>query len=170
MKFAKFFGDNQLENKSLKLVTENVGNWKLYALEFHKDKRVIKKWVSEKLSNIQTDGGQKIQFDSQSIIATEIKAIRGKETRDDTKEYAISLGLKFSRPDNPTQHLDIDNYIKPIFAGIATGLFSPVDKFPIKPEDFKEYNDSCFRYLYVQKLGDLADEEEGVAIVISEKQ
>lgn len=152
----------------LKLISEDIDGWKLHALEFVTDERILKKVVLGKLSNSQTDAGQDIRFDCQTNIAKKIKSIRGITPRSKENEYAISLGLKFSRHENQKQPLDIDNFIKPIFAGIAAGLFSPDDEYPKDIIGFTQYDDSCFRYLYVERLEEHA-EEEGVVIVISEE-
>jgi len=153
----------------LKLISEDIDGWKLHALEFVADKKILKKIVLGKLSNSQTDAGKAIRFDCQINIAKQIKSIRGIIPRSDKNEYAISLGLKFSRPLTQKQQLDIDNFIKPIFAGIAAGLFSSTDEYPKDVIGFTQYNDSCFRHLIVERLDDHAN-EEGVAIVVSEKQ
>jgi len=152
-----------------KLISEDIDGWKLNAIEFIADKGILKKVILGKLSNSQTDAGKNIRLDCQTKIANEIKSIRGKINRNAKNEYAISLGLKFSRHENQNQPLDVDNFIKPIFAGIAAGLFSPNDNNPQNLNDFLLYDDSCFRYLYVERLDDHSN-EEGVAIVISEKQ
>jgi len=151
--------------EKLELKSENIDGWKLNALEFSEDNNILKKVILGKLSNSQTDAGQNIRFEWQTQIANEIKSIRGIIPRSSKNQFAISLGMKFSRHDNQKQPLDVDNFIKPIFAGIAAGLFS-TGNLPIKVEDFKD-DDSRFIYLYVEKL-DVHASTEGVAIVISE--
>lgn len=60
------------------------------------------------------------------------------------------------------------DYLDPIFAGIAAGLFNNNKEVPSTLEKFKDFDDSHFRYLYVERL-DNTQNEDGVAIVISEK-
>jgi len=153
----------------MKLKKEKIDGWELYALEFENDHEIIKKVVHGRLINIQTDAkkdDKKLKW--QQKIAEAIKPERGPKARDESNTYAISLGMKFSQPGNQNQPLDVDNFIKPIFAGIAAGLFSS-DGIPSDIKDFKDFPDSCFRYLYVERL-DVHAVEEGVAIVISEEK
>jgi len=152
----------------MKLKKEKIDGWELHALEFEDNSALIKKVVREELSDIQTKTGRKKKLKLQQKIAKELKSKRGSQTRNSSNNYAISLGMKFVRHENQKQPLDVDNFIKPIFAGIAAGLFSQIDENQETLEDFK-YDDSCFRYLYVERLDDHA-EEEGVAIVISEEK
>jgi len=151
----------------MELKTEKIDGWKLHALEFENDSTVIKQVVREELSDSQTDAGRKKKLKLQQKIAKELKSKRGAQARNSSNKYAISLGMKFVRHKNQKQPLDVDNFIKPIFAGIAAGLFSEIDENQETVDDFT-YDDSCFRYLYVERLDDHA-EEEGVAIVISEE-
>jgi len=150
----------------MELKIEKIDGWELRALEFVNDNAVIKKVIRGELSNIQTKPGRKKKLEWQQKIAEEIKSVRGSKPHNQSNNYAISLGIKFSRHESQKQPLDIDNFIKPIFAGIAAGLFSPIDQNPKEIIDFKLYDDSCFRYLFVERLDDHA-EVEGVAIVIS---
>jgi len=152
----------------MELKIEKIDGWELHALEFADDNEIIMKVVSGELINIQTKSRQKKKLEWQQKITEEIKSVRGSKPRNQSNNYAISLGMKFSRHENQKQPLDVDNFIKPIFAGIAAGLFSSIDQNLTNIDDFKSYDDSCFRYLYVEILDDHA-EEEGVAIVISEK-
>ena len=133
------------------------------------DKSVITAVVHETLANIQTDYGKKKRLPLQQKIAEVIKSKRGNEPRNMNSYYAISLGMRFSKTHpNQKQPIDVDNYIKPIFAGIATGLFVDKEEIPTDPEKFRHYDDSHFDYLFVERL-DNKKNEEGVAIVISEK-
>ena len=152
----------------MELKIEKIEGWELRALEFVNDNAVIMKVIRGELSNMQTKPGRKKKLEWQQKIAKEIKSVRGSKPRNQSNNYAISLGMKFSRHENQQQPLDFDNFIKPIFAGIAAVLFSPIDQNLTSIDDFKSYDDSCFRYLYVERLDDHA-EDEGIAIVISEK-
>jgi len=153
----------------LDLKIEKIEDWDLHALEFENDKEVIRTVIPGQLINIQTKTGKKEnkKLEWQQKIAKKIKSDRGSKARDPSKNYAISLGLKFSQDENQNQPLDVDNFIKPIFAGIAAGLFS-LDEIPSNIIDFKDFPDSCFRYLYVERLDEHA-EVEGVAVIISEE-
>jgi len=151
-----------MSNNELKMVYENVNGWNFYALEFTNDKNILKKLVPGKLSNSQTDGGKKIRFECQTKIANEIRTIRGPIPRNEKNKFAISLGMKFTQDHpNQDQQFDVDNFIKPIFQGIAAGLFSD-GELPPDIEDFRKYDDSCFTHLYVERLDDRA-ESGGVA-------
>ena len=154
---------------SIELKEENIEGWKLRALEFKNDKKILKKVYRGKLNSIQTKSGKDKKLEQQQQITKAIKSERGSEIRNQLGIYAISLGMKFSQHENQNQPLDIDNFIKPIFAGIAAGLFSPANEYPKDLIGFTEYDDSCFEYLYVERLDDHAD-VEGVAIVISEEK
>jgi len=150
----------------LRFEPKNVDGWAMHALEFGNDKSVIMTVVHGKLSNAQTKPGQKIRFPRQQEIAKIIKSKRGDKPRNKNSYYAISLGMRFSRHANQKQPLDVDNFIKPIFAGTAAGLFS--HEIPSSLKEFDLYDDSHFVYLYVEHLPDEPD-KEGVAIVISEE-
>jgi len=152
----------------MELKAEKIEDWELNALEFQNDKAVIMKIIRGELSNIQTKSGRKKKLEWQQKIAKAIKSERGSKPRKSSNHYAISLGMKFVRHENQKQPLDVDNFIKPIFAGIAAGLFSSNEEGLENTEQFKKFDDSCFRFLYVERLDDHAD-KEGVAIVISEE-
>ena len=151
----------------MELKIEKIEGWELHALEFTDDNDIIKKVVYGEIMNRQTKSRPEKKLEWQQKIAKEIKSVRGSKLCNPLNNYAISLGMKFSRHENQNQPLDVDNFIKPIFAGIAAGLFSSIDQNPTNINDFR-YDDSRFRYLYVERLDDHA-EEEGIAIVISEK-
>ncbi len=154
---------------SMELKTEKIEGWELHALEFENDHEILKNVILGQLINIQTQTGRKDdkKLEWQQKIAKAIKSERGSKARSSSNSYAISLGMKFSRHEHQKQPLDVDNFIKPIFAGIAAGLFSS-DEIPSNVIDFKDFPDSCFRYLYVERLDDHAV-KEGVAIVISQE-
>ena len=152
----------------MKLKVRKKGGWSLHALEFENDKSVIMAVVPGKLANSQTKGGKKKRLLWQQQIAKEIKTERGGIPRNKKGHYVVSLGMRFQTHPNQKQPLDIDNFIKPIFAGIAAGLFLDNEEIPTKLEEFKDYDDSHFEYLFVEHLEDKPG-KEGVAIVISEK-
>ncbi len=153
----------------LKIKIKQIEGWSIHALEFENDTSVITVVVSKTLANIQTDYGRKKRLPLQQKIAEAVKSKRGNGPRNMNSHYAISLGMRFSKTHpNQKQPIDVDNYIKPIFAGIAAGLFINKEEIPVTLEKFKDYDDSRFDYLFVERLENEKN-EEGVAIVISEK-
>jgi len=153
----------------IKIKTKKIDNWPIHALEFANDKSVITTIVLGTLANVQTKRGKKKRLLWQQKIAEAIKSKRGNLPRNLNSHYAISLGMKFSKTHpNQNQPIDVDNFIKPIFAGIATGLFIDEEEIPTDPEKFRYFDDSHFDHLFVERLENEKN-EEGVAIVISEK-
>jgi len=153
----------------MKLKSRKIEGWQIHSLEFENDKSVIMAVVFGKLANVQTKPGRKKRLLWQQKISKVIKAKRGVTPRNKKSDYVISLGMKFSSSHpNQKQPVDVDNFIKPIFAGIAAGLFDNNEEVPSTPEKFKDFDDSHFRYLYVERLENLQN-EDGVAIVISSK-
>jgi len=152
----------------LKLKSRKTTGWSMHSLEFENDKSVITTVIRGKLANVQTKRGRKKRLLWQQQISKEIKTKRI-APRNKNSDYVISLGMKFSASHpNQKQPIDVDNFIKPIFAGIAAGLFDNNEEVPSTLEKFKDFDDSHFRYLYVERL-DNPQNEDGVAIVISEK-
>jgi hypothetical protein len=82
------------------------------------------------------------------------------------KQYAISLSLRFSSILHGNAKLDVENYIKPIIDGIATGLFCPNNLDPSQITKFN-YDDSNFNKLFIEKLDDCNSVDEGLIITIS---
>ena len=153
----------------VKLKSRKIEGWSTHSLEFENDKSVIMKVVRGKLANVQTKRGKKKRLLWQQHISKEIRTKRGPVSRNKNSDYVISLGMKFSVPHpNQKQPVDVDNFIKPIFAGIAAGLFDNSEEVPSTLEKLKDFDDSHFRYLYVERLNNIQN-EDGVAIVISEK-
>ena len=153
----------------MKLKSRKIESWSIHSLEFENDKSVIVTVVHGKLANVQTKRGRRKRLLWQQQISKEIKTKRGVASRNKNSDYIISLGMKFSASHpNQKQPIDVDNFIKPIFAGIAAGLFNDNEEAPSNLEKFKDFDDSHFRYLYVERLDNIQN-EDGVAIVISEK-
>lgn len=152
----------------MKLKSRKIEGWPVHSLEFENDKSVILAVVPGKLANVQTKPGRKKRLLWQQKISKVIKAKRGVTPRNKNSDYVISLGMKFSSSHpNQKQPVDVDNFIKPIFAGIAAGLFGNSEEIH-SMEKFKDFDDSHFRYLYVERLDNIQN-EDGVAIVISSK-
>lgn len=150
----------------IKLKVKKIEGWTIHGMIFENDKSPIIAIIRGKLANIQTKPGKKKRLEWQQQISNEIKKQRGDLPRKKTSNYLISIGMRFPYSKTQKQSHDIDNFIKPIFAGIACGLFVE-GEIPDNLEKFKDYDDSHFNHLYVERLTPKED-EEGVLIIISE--
>jgi len=82
-------------------------------------------------------------------------------------QYAISISMRFCGELHGNMKLDIDNYLKPIYDGLAAGLFCKDDTNPPMFDDF-QYDDSNFNKLYIERVPDaLTTDKEGVYISAS---
>jgi hypothetical protein len=151
----------------MKLKIRKINNWIVHALEFENDDSVVMALIKGKPANVQTKSSKKKRLPWQQQIAQEIQKQRHFQ-RDSSKHYVISIGIRFSAPPTQKQPVDIDNFIKPIFAGVACGLFIQNEKIPNTLEQFRHYDDSHFDYLFVERL-DPKQGEEGIVVVVSEK-
>ena len=102
-------------------------------------------------------------------VARTTKESRGDAPWDPSKQYAITLGLRFCLALHGHQPLDVENFIKPIIDALAAGLFCDPETDPVAIESFN-YDDSNFNTLLIHRLPDTnRPSEEGVRIHVSAK-
>ena len=104
-------------------------------------------------------------------VASAVMEARGTDPWNPSREFAISLGMRFHSPShghgrNP---LDPENFIKPVIDAVAAGLFCELNVDPAHIQRW-DFDDSNFRTLLVHRLTDAETQrEEGVAISISSR-
>ena len=100
-------------------------------------------------------------------VASAVMAVRGTDPWNPSKEFAISLGMRFHLPSHGYRQLDPENFMKPIIDAVAAGLFCEPDVNPAHIQRW-DFDDSNFRTLLVHRLPDAeVKSEEGMAISIS---
>jgi hypothetical protein len=129
-------------------------------------KIIFQKFISGKIINSVVDSNRKQELLEwkQKIAKIIFIPLNGMFSSD--KQYAISLSLRFSSILHGNAKLDVENYIKPIIDGIATGLFCPNNLDPSQITKFN-YDDSNFNKLFIEKLDDCNSVDEGLIITIS---
>lgn len=138
----------------------------IHFLEFLDGRMILQTSISGTLINSITENKSGLLIWKQRIA----KVVHSKrKCKQNTKSlFAVSLGMRFYPWAHGSQSFDIENFLKPILDGIATGLFC--ENSPDKITSFK-FDDSNFIYLYFERLPDAgAENEEGVVVTISEKQ
>ncbi len=143
--------------------------WKLLAVRFAAANEPLFVPVLGIVGNSVTtsESGERRRKDWRIAVVSAVKESRGPNPWDPRQMYAISLGFRFNLDLHGNQRFDVENYIKPTIDAIAAGLFCHNSQ---NPEEIQRYDfdDSNFRYLFIQRLADAPSEsEEGVAICIS---
>ncbi len=140
------------------------------SLEFA-GKPIVKTIVNGMIANVTptTVTGRKRLQDWKRKVAKEIFVNRNKIQNPDDW-YAITVGMIFHTPTHGEQKLDLDNYLKPILDSIAAGLFSDESVNFAKITNYNKFDDSNFRYLYVERMKDAKlENEEGILIYVTKK-
>lgn len=153
-----------MPSSGFQLRFESKGDWSFHVLDFSHGKRVFEPLMiqGEIMNTIQPAEHKKDLLNWKRKIAKSIYDKRSNRL-DSAQNYSISLGLRFN-PERIGMKFDIENYLKPIYDGIAAGLFSEND--PSQLDKF-EYDDSNFKYLLTMRLIDAAAIEEGIILSIA---
>lgn len=100
-------------------------------------------------------------------VAAAAKQARGVGPLDSRWVYSISAGFSFHMPSHGNQGLEVENFLKPTFDGLAAGLFCDPAVDCMQLDRFA-YDDTGVKYLFVYRLSDApAAADEGVGFVVS---
>ncbi|MYA50814.1 MAG: RusA family crossover junction endodeoxyribonuclease [Chloroflexi bacterium] len=103
-------------------------------------------------------------------VATAVKAERGGEPWSSEDDYVVMLEYGFHLPSHWNQHLDVENYVKPVLDGLAAGLFCSTDR-ELADIRIWNYPDHNFRTLLIHRLPHVQSEyEESVDISVWNRQ
>jgi hypothetical protein len=81
--------------------------------------------------------------------------------------YSITAGFSFHMPSHGNQGLEVENFLKPTFDGLAAGMFCEPSVDCMQLDRFA-YDDTGFKYLFVYRLPDARSAvNEGVGFVVS---
>jgi hypothetical protein len=151
------------------VVEQHIGIWNLSVVVFSNEARRILIPVHAIIGNSITTSskGKNTSLDWKRAVASAAKKARGPKPLEPSAVYSISGGFAFHPRSHANRTLDVENYLKPAFDGLAAGLFCDNDEDCHSLSRFA-YDDSGFRYLFAYRLPDAsAASEEGVAIVVS---
>lgn len=159
----------QAGHSVISLSIQLVGPWSLAAVVFSTESRRILIPVHAIIGNaVPTSvGGRATLLNWKRQVAQAAKVARSGTRLDSPQSLSVSAGFTFHRPTHGNQTLDVENFLKPTFDGLAAGLFCDEDTDCSLLERFA-YDDSGFRYLFVHRLPDaVASSDEGAGIVVS---
>lgn len=147
----------------------SVGPWRMLAVEFKDSEASLSVPVVAPVGNsITTSQSGKRRTEAwKRAVAVRTKAARNRCVWSPGWAYAVSVGFAFSPALHGYQPLDVENFLKPALDALAAGLFCPGDQDASAIERY-DYDDSGFRYLFVQRLADArSPDEEGAALYVS---
>lgn len=141
----------------------------MWAVAFAREERCIHLPVHGIVGNaVPTSArGKETLLKWKRTVADAAKQARGGAPLNPAWIYSISAGFSFHMPSHGNRGLDVENFLKPTFDGLAAGLFceSAVDCMQL---DRFSYDDSGFKYLFAYRLPDAASAAaEGAGFVIS---
>ena len=146
-----------------------IGDWEVSRLELNDSHLRLGIVIQGTIGNsIPTSQSGKATLENWKIqIASVVKAQRGHDAWDSSRNFAITLALRFCPALHGYQNLDVENFIKPIIDALAAGLFCNPEIEPSTIPRF-DFDDSNFNTLLIQRLPDVSRrEDEGVAIFVS---
>ena len=144
--------------------------WFVKFLKFPNKGKLVSIIIYGIIANVSpsTKGGREKLQHWKRKIAMEIQSKHGNISFNPNNQCCISVGMRFHTPTHGNQKLDLDNFIKPIVDGIAAGLFSDDKEDLSHLTKYNQFDDSNFRYLYMERLPDaLEEQQEGISVVIS---
>ena len=151
---------------------EAVDRWKILAVTFRTANRSLALPVIGVIGNsVPTfDRGKQRLAEWKKSVASYVKQHRGTNPWNSRWHYAISIGFAFNLDVHRRQPLDPENFVKPSVDALAAGLFCSNDLDPLTIRRYN-YDDSNFKYLFVQQLQDVPlESEEGAAFYVSALQ
>jgi hypothetical protein len=151
------------------VVQEQVGSWLVSAVVFAKERRRIPLPVHSIIGNSvpTSPSGKAVLLQWKRTVAAAAKQARGGAALDPRWIYSISAGFSFHMPSHGNQGLEVENFLKPTFDGLAAGLFCDATVDCMGLERFA-YDDTGFKYLFVYRLPDSnSASDEGVGFVVS---
>lgn len=155
--------------ENLVISQERVGPWGIMAVHHKASARSLAVPAMNIVGNsVPTSESGKLRLaEWKRQVAACTKERRGADCWNPRRHYAISIGFSFHMMTHGNQPLDIENFLKPSLDAFAAGLFCPNDQDPMRIERYN-YDDSNFRYVFMQRLPDAPlESEEGAAIYAS---
>lgn len=153
----------------IRIAQEQVGPWALSAVVFERETHRIHLPVLGIIGNsVPTSAnGKAVTLSWKRTVAAAAKQARGEGPLESKASYAVSASFSFHPGSHGHQGLDVENFLKPTFDGLAAGLFCAPNVDCLRLERFA-YDDTGFRHLYVYRQPDAASaSQEGVGIIIS---
>jgi len=153
----------------IRVVKEQVGLWPMDAVAFGSERRHIAFTIHGIIGNSvpTTPSGRAVLLKWKRTVAAAAKQARGSVPLDPRWVYSISAGFSFYMPSHGNQGLEVENFLKPTFDGLAAGLFCDPAVDCLQLERFG-YDDTGFKYLFVYRLSDASvASDEGVGFVVS---
>lgn len=146
-----------------------VGPWTVESVVFEEEELCVMVPVHGLVGNSvpTSPSGKERLVNWKRAVATAGKSARGLVRLSPRWLYAISAGFSFNQAAHGNQPLDVENFLKPSLDALAAGLFCDEEQDPRQIARY-DYDDSNFRYLFVQRLEDApARSEEGAGFVVS---
>jgi len=155
--------------EDLVISQERVGPWSIMAVHHKVSARSLAIPVMSVIGNSvpTSESGTLRLAEWKRKVAARTKERRGADCWNPKHQYAISIGFAFHMAAHGNQPLDVENFLKPSLDAFAAGLFCSNDRDPMRIERYN-YDDSNFRYVFIQRLPDAPlESEEGAAIYAS---
>jgi hypothetical protein len=113
----------QARTAVITIVSETVGFWPILAAVFSAESRRLLVPVQAIIGNsVPTSArGTAILLNWKREVARAAKLARNGGCLDPRQSYSISAGFSFHRPSHGNQALDVENFLKPTFDGLAAG-------------------------------------------------
>ena len=153
----------------LALAERTVGAWTLESVVFGgEDQSVVVPVIGIVGNSVTTSApGRERSANWKKAVAAAAKSARGPGPLNPRWCYAVSAGFSFNLAEHGNRPLDVENYLKPSFDALAAGLFCDNDQDPRQIRRY-DYDDSGFRFLFVQRLEDAPTRsDEGAGFVVS---
>ena len=155
-------------NHELTFRERTIGGWTVPTVAFGSEPRPARSVLVQgtpKLDN-QSNRQSGALLEWQRTIAAKVKAGRGRYRWNERREYAVSLILRLDR----WREGDLDNFAKPILDAVAGGLFCRAETDPLTITNWRDFDDSGFRTLFLSRLAAYRlGQPEGVAIYVSRR-
>ncbi len=168
---ARSFVRSRIKARAMNLVLSEqpIGRWAIRVIRFESPVKCLAVSGSGVVANSvpTTDTGKRRLIEWKRRVADTARQSRGDTPWDSKLLYSVSVGFAFHPRAHGSQPLDIENFIKPSIDALAAGLFCRPDEDAAAIPRYN-YDDSNIRYLFVQRLPDVAREsEEGAAFFVS---
>ena len=151
------------------IVQEQVGSWPVASVVFERERRRISLPVRAIIGNsVPTSAnGKAVLLNWKRTVAATAKQARGGAALDPRWVYSVSAAFSFHMPSHGNQGLEVENFLKPTFDGLAAGLLCDLSVDCMRLDRFA-YDDTGFKFLFVYRLPDaISAADEGVGFIVS---
>ena len=156
----------------MRVEQRDIGPLRIHVVSFNDETRTLSFNVKGIIGNFAatSERGKFYYQEWKRLVASAAKTLRGDSAWSTQSHYCITCGFTFHMPSHGNRKLDVENFIKATLDALAAGLFCSEDQDPRQIQRY-DYDDSNFRYLFIQRLEDaLTESDEGVAINISVRE